>query len=236
MAQTRFTGFSPALFQFLAELAGNNNRDWFRLNKPRYQADVVAPMLQFIAAMAPRLARISPHFVADPRAHGGSMFRIYRDTRFSKDKRPYKEHIGCQFRHALGRDVHAPGFYVHLEPGRVFFGGGIWKPDGQSLAKVRAAIADNPAAWHNATHGNKDFRARFAAIRGESLKRPPRGYPADHPLIDDLKHKSFFVIEESGPQQAESRDFILAVEQAFVAASPFMAFLSFALDLPFSRE
>jgi uncharacterized protein (TIGR02453 family) len=234
MTQAQFDGFSPDLFAFLSDLARNNNRAWFQANKTRYRDSVVEPMGRFIEALAPGLATVSAYFIADPHPHRGSMFRIYRDTRFSKDKRPYKEHVGCQFRHTQGRDVHAPGFYVHLEPGRVYFGGGIWKPDGTSLAKIRAAIADNPSAWQRATR-DRAFRRRFGHLRGQTLQRAPRGFSPDHPLIDDLKLKSLFVLEEAGPDLACSRRFVPAVERAFVQASPFMAFLAFALDLPYGR-
>jgi uncharacterized protein (TIGR02453 family) len=234
MTQAQFDGFSPDLFDFLTDLARNNDRAWFQANKKRYRDSVVEPMGRFIEALAPRLAAISPYFIADPRPHRGSMFRIYRDTRFSKDKRPYKEHVGCQFRHTRGRDVHAPGFYVHLEPGRVFFGGGVWKPDGSSLAKIRAAIVDNPSAWQQATNA-RAFRRRFGRIQGQSLQRAPRGYAADHPLIDDLKLKSLFVLQEAEVGLACSRRFVPVVEQAFIQASPFMAFLAFALDLPYGH-
>src|SRR3954453_20816279 len=109
-----FEGFGKAFFAFFRELAANNERAWFEANKPRFREDVQGGMSDFIAAMAPYLSKLSKDFVADPRPNGGSMFRIYRDVRFSKDKRPYKAHAACQFRHRFGRDVHAPGFYVHL--------------------------------------------------------------------------------------------------------------------------
>src|SRR5690242_7548675 len=115
-----FTGFPKTFFAFFRELKANNDRAWFEANKSRFRETVQAPMSDFIEAMAPHLSRISKEFVADPRPNGGSMFRIYRDVRFSRDKRPYKEHGACQFRHRLGRDVHAPGFYVHLAPKEVF--------------------------------------------------------------------------------------------------------------------
>ena len=119
---TDFKGFSPGFFKFFRELAQNNERAWFEENKPRYKADVLEPLRDFVEAMGPRLQKVSRHFIADPRANGGSIFRIYRDIRFSHDKRPYKEHAACQFRHRLGRDAHSPTFYVHLAPGSVFFG------------------------------------------------------------------------------------------------------------------
>ncbi|WP_434111361.1 TIGR02453 family protein [Methylocaldum sp. GT1TLB] len=117
MTKNRFVGFPEDLFRFLEELSMNNNREWFTANKRRYQTSVVAPVSDFIQAMGERLNRISPHFTADPRPNGGSMFRIYRDTRFSHDKRPYKENVGCHFRHVTGKSAHALGFYLHLQPG-----------------------------------------------------------------------------------------------------------------------
>ena len=234
MTNVLFDGFSPALFAYLTDLAKHNNRTWFQSNKSRYQEVVVDPMGQFIEAMAPRLTAISEHFVADPRPNGGSMFRIYRDTRFSKDKRPYKDNVGCHFRHSQGRDAHAPGFYVHLAPGQILFGGGIWKPDSSSLAKIRMAIVDNPSAWQAATH-DKAFLDYFTEVRGERLKRPPRGYSPANPMLADLKLKSFFVMREADVALACSRDFTSAVEKAFVMASPMMSFLAFALELPYNR-
>ena len=129
--------FRPHLFKFLKDLESNNNRDWFQANKARYEDQIKEPALQFISDFGPLLRKVSPHFRADPRPNGGSLFRIYRDVRFAKDKRPYKTHTGIQFRHEAGRDAHAPGFYLHLESGRVFVGAGIWHPDSTSLRKIQ---------------------------------------------------------------------------------------------------
>ena len=131
---------TTALFDFLRDLRENNDREWFQANKGRYLAEVRDPMLDFIGAFAAPLAEISPHFVADPRPNGGSLFRIYRDTRFSRDKTPYKTNAGAHFRHAAGKDAHAPGFYLHLEPGMCFAGCGVWRPDGPTVTKIREAI------------------------------------------------------------------------------------------------
>ena len=129
--------FRPEFFRFLRELRENNSRDWFQAQKARYQRDVRDPALRFIGDFAPALKEISPHFRADPRPVGGSLFRIHRDVRFSKDKSPYKTSVGIQFRHEMGKDAHAPGFYLHLEPENVFLGAGSWRPDGPSLLKIR---------------------------------------------------------------------------------------------------
>ena len=227
-----FTGFGPGFFNFFRELSANNDREWFAANKPRYQREVQGAIGAFIEAMAPRLREISPHYVADPRPNGGSMFRIYRDVRFSKDKRPYKEHGACQFRHEGGKDVHAPGFYVHLAPDELFFGGGIWKPPRPDLERIRRAIADDGAGWRKVVT-DKALVARFGAVSGDGLKRPPRGFPPDHPFIDDIKRESFFAMHRAGPKAAASPGFVDEVADTFRAATPLMRFLSTALGTAF---
>ena len=218
-----FTGFPKEFFVFFRELEAN---------KARFKDIVQAPMSAFISDMAPRLAVVSKQFVADPRPQGGSMFRIYRDVRFSKDKRPYKEHAACQFRHRLGRDVHAPGFYVHLAPGEVFFGGGMWMPESDALLKIRSAIAGSPERWKKVV-GSRNFRAAFGSIEGEQLMRPPRGFDPAHPFIDDIRRKSFVVGIDSTETAARSSTFPDAVAACFTAAAPLMRFLCAALNVPF---
>jgi uncharacterized protein (TIGR02453 family) len=194
---------------------------------------VVEPVLRFIEAVGVEvLPAISRSFVADPRKSGGSMFRIVRDTRFSHDKRPYKENVACQFRHVLGRDVHAPGFYVHLEPGRVFIGAGSWQPARPALEQIRAAIAARPAAWSRAI-GDPALSRYFGGIEGESLKRPPRGVDPDHPHIADLKRKSHYVLKDVAPSRALRPAFLDDVEETFTQASPLMRFLAEAVGIPY---
>jgi uncharacterized protein (TIGR02453 family) len=150
-----FKGLPGDFFRFFEELAVNNDRAWFNANKDRYYESVINPISEFIVCMAPRLRRISPHYTADPRPHGGSMFRIYRDTRFSKDKSPYKTHAGVQFRHEAGKDAHAPGFYVHLAADGLFFGGGVWLPPSPQLGRIRDAIVDNARSWSHIANAAK---------------------------------------------------------------------------------
>lgn len=227
-----FGGFPAEFFAFFGDLAANNDRQWFGANKERYRAAVVEPMSGFIAAMAPRLGRVSPHFIADPRPNGGSMFRIHRDVRFAKDKRPYKEHGACQFRHERGRDAHAPGFYVHLAPDGIVYGGGIWKPPSPALQRIREAIAHDPSAWRKVVR-NRRLVDCFGGIEGEALKRAPRGFPQEHPHIEDIKRKSFFAMRRAAASEARSADFVADVERAFRAATPLMRFLCAALGVPF---
>jgi uncharacterized protein (TIGR02453 family) len=232
MTTNRFRGFPEDLFRFLEELAANNNREWFTANKRRYQTAVVAPVSEFVQVMGTRLNRISPHFTADPRPNGGSMFRIYRDTRFSRDKRPYKENVGCHFRHAAGQSAHAPGFYLHLQPGEVFAGAGIWLPPGPALEKIRSAIAEQPDRWSKVV-GDKHLVRRFGEIDGDSLKRCPTGYAEDHPFVADLKRKSFFVRRPLDDAVSLVPKFIDEVADTYADAKPLMRFVAAALDLPF---
>lgn len=227
-----FKGLPKDFFLFFKDLAKNNERPWFEANKERYKASVVAPLSDFIAVMAPRVAKISKHIVCDPRPNGGSMFRIYRDVRFAKDKSPYKTNAGVHFRHALGKDAHVPGYYMHFAPDEVFVGGGIWMPDAEPLTKVRRAIADEPKAWKKVVE-DKVFAKTFKGVEGESLSRPPKGFDAEHPYIADIKRKSFFAMHQSSAKAAQSPTFLDEVETAFKAAKPLMKFVCDALDAPF---
>lgn len=224
--------FTPATFAFLTELAANNNREWFRANKSRYDGDVKEPALGFISDFAPHLARISTRFRADPRANGGSLFRIYRDTRFSKDKRPYKTHTGLHFRHEAAKNAYAPGFYLHLQPGGVFAGVGIWRPGGDALRDIREAIHEDPDAWLRASR-DKRFRASFE-LSGDSLIRAPRGFGIDHPLIEDLRRKDFIGVAHLSESTVLSTDFLTRFAALCSDAAPFQRWLCGAIGVPFS--
>ncbi len=228
MADTHFT---PELFTFLRELADHNDRDWFKANKKRYEGHVKDPALQFIGDFDPHLRGISTHFRAIPKAVGGSLFRIYRDTRFSKDKSPYKTHTGLHFRHALGKDAHAPGFYLHLEPGAVFCGVGIWRPDNPTLTKIRDAMVDDPDGWSAVKAQIAD--AGYEWMSRDALKRPPRGYPKDHEHVEDLKLKTFAVSREFDEGDVSRADFIDQVAQGFAGAAPLARFVCEAVGVPF---
>ena len=221
--------FTPALFDFLAELAENNNRDWFQANRERYENDVREPMIEFIADFAERLETISQHMVADPRRSGGSMFRINRDIRFSRDKSPYKTNVGAHFRHEVGREVHGPGYYLHLQPGHVFAAAGIWRPDTSTLRKTREAIVARPATWERIVE-QETFRSTYT-LEGDSLKRPPRGFDPDHPLIETLKLKTFAASTSFDQDAACSPDFIDLYAETCRIAAPYSEFLTNAVGL-----
>ncbi len=223
--------FRPALFAFLRDLARNNDREWFEANRGRYEKHLLHPAQQFITDFAPRLRRVSRHFNADPRPGKGTLFRIYRDVRFSKDKSPYKTWIGIQFRHKSAKDAHAPGFYLHLEPGHVMAGAGIWHPDTATANSIRDAIVENAAGWRRVSRG-KRFRERFE-LGGDSLKRPPRGYDPEHPLIDDLKRKDFFGLANLTQKEAIAPDFPDRYEQLCRTGGPLVRFLCKAVGVEY---
>jgi uncharacterized protein (TIGR02453 family) len=225
-AATRATSsrsFGPELFRFLKDLKANNDRAWFAENKERYEREVREPALAFVEDFAPHLYEISPHFVADPRPSGASLFRIHRDTRFAKDKSPYKTYVGIRFSHERAKDAHAPGFYLHLQPGSVWAAVGIWHPDPPSLAKIREAIAADPKSWRRASD-----RLRLG---GDSLKRAPSGYDPEHPLIEDLKRKDFIASAELTQKDACSAGFLERYAETCRERAPLVRFLCSALEL-----
>jgi uncharacterized protein (TIGR02453 family) len=219
------TYVSPETFKFLRELAANNNRDWFQANKDRYEQRVRNPILHFISDVAPRLAKISPHLVADPRPSGGSLFRIYRDTRFSHDKSPYKTHLGVHFFHESSKKAPSvPGFYLHLSSGESFVAGGIWHPDPPALARIRDAIVAGTPEW-------KAFKKSKLPIEGGSLKRPPKGYAADHPAIDDLKRTDLVASVALTDKEVCAPDFISSFVGTCRTITPITRFVARALGM-----
>jgi uncharacterized protein (TIGR02453 family) len=227
----RYASFEPGTLRFLGELAANNNREWFKEHKARYEEQVLDVALRFIQSMQDPLHEIAPHFVVVPTRVGGSLMRVYRDTRFSKNKLPYKTNIGIQFRHELAKDVHSPGYYVHIAPDDVFVGAGMWRPDPDSLRNIRERIVAKPAEWQRAV-GDKAFRRQFA-IGGESLTRPPRGFDKDHECIEDIKRKSFIAVRNLSADAPVGKGFQRTVESSFRNAEPLMRFLCKAVGVPF---
>jgi len=217
--------FTPELFQFLKRLKRNNDRDWFQAHKPEYLAHAHEPALRFISDFAGPLYEISAYLVADPRSSRGSLFRIYRDTRFSPDKRPYKTHLAMRFSHR-GKDVHSPGFYLHLEPGGCFAASGLWHPEPPTLLKVRTAIVDRCDEW-------RAVRKLLNWDDASRLSRPPRGFPCDHEFVEDLKLRDLGTSVEFTEKQVCGSQFMTIFARACRTMSPLPKFLSGALGLQF---
>lgn len=223
--------FTNDLFAFLKELKDHNERDWFKSRQARYEASIRQPALDFITDFVGPLADISEHFVADSRTVGGSLFRIQRDTRFAKDKTPYKLNTGMHFRHERAKDAHAPGFYVHLEPGGCFMGAGLWHPESAVAYCIRHHIDDHPESWIDATRA-ASFTDVFE-LGGESLKRQPKGFDPEHALMTDLKRKSFMCTSRLTQREVTSGGFMDLLADRFTLTAPLMKFLCEAVDVPF---
>lgn len=217
--------FTPDYFKFLRDLKRHNDRAWFADHKARYVADVETPLLQFIADFSPYLARISRAYVADPRRSGGSMFRIYRDTRFSPDKSPFKTWLAARFAHEARRKVEGvPAFYLRLSPGESFGGGGVYHLETPALTKVRQHIVAEPKRW----------RAVVAAgieIEGEQLKRPPAGFDRTHEFVEDLKRKNLYTGAEFTEREVVAGGFLDRYVALCERSAPLLEFLTKALGL-----
>jgi uncharacterized protein (TIGR02453 family) len=223
--------FTPEFFKFLRQLKRHNNREWFLAHKQQYERDVRDPFLRFIEDFRPRLLKISPHFIADPRRSGGSLLRIYRDMRFVPTATLIRRWPPPAFPMQPG-NKRPVGFYLHLEPGASFLGGGLWHPDPETRNSVRAAIVKDPAQWRKILT-NKRFRS-FCELSGESAQRMPPGIDPKHPLAEDLKRKDFITVTYYTEAQICSAGFLEQLTQSVEAAAPFIRFLTAALSLPWS--
>ena len=221
--------FGPDFFRFLADLREHNDRRWFLDHKDRYEMAVRDPFLRFVADLGPLLRKLRPPFVADASPVGGSMMRIYRDIRFSRDKRLYKTAVAAHFYPANRRHQSAPALYLHLEPGKSSIGGGVWQPDPPSAKLIRDAIVHDPKRWRRITL-KPNFKSTYR-MTGESLRRAPRGYDAEGPLVDDLKRKNFIVTSRLADRQVTSNDFIKVVIDRYRTAMPMMRFLAESVGL-----
>ncbi len=231
MSSPDFLSFQPTLTQFLDDLAQNNNRDWFNQQKRRYESDVLQPVMHFIRAMKPRLMEISPYLMVEAKKVGGSMFRIHRDTRFSKDKTPFKTHIGIRFPHREFKQSTGPGLYMHISSQNVYLAIGVWHPETGSLNKIRAKIDKDPHGWLEARDDSR-FRELYE-LAGAQLKSAPHGYPKDHPLIEDLRRKDFVGVQELPVATLFKKGLPDRIAKSYAVASPFLRFLAEALAVPF---
>lgn len=226
------TYFSDASFKFLRGLARNNDKEWFAAHRAQYEDHLRQPFLRLITDLQPDLAQVSLHFRSDPKTVGGSLFRIHRDARFSNDKSPYKSWQGARLFHERRKQVPAPSFYIHLQPGGCFVGSGLWHPEPDTQRRVRQFIFENPGSWKAAAHAPA-LRKRFDLDDSDVLVRPPRGFPADFEFIDDLKHRNFVFwrgLDDSvmtGPRLRQT------LAKDLVALGPFTDYLCAALDLEF---
>ena len=217
----------PDTFQFLEEIASNNNRDWFQAHKGLHDA-ARQDVLEFTAALLRGLSVTDPLISADMDPKN-CVLRIYRDIRFSKDKTPYKSHFGIGIS-PTARNFRGPGYYIHLEPHRSFVTGGSWMPDRETLHAIRQEIDYNGSEFR-AVVGSPAFKKWFAGLDQEDrLKTAPKGYPADHPDIEFLKLKSFTASAGVSNKELLGKEAVSAVLIRLKALYPFMEFLRNALS------
>ena len=223
--------FDRDLLRFLAELKTHNNRAWFEKNRARYERVYKQAFASFVSDFAPRLAKISPYLVADPRPSGGSVMRIFRDTRFSPDKSPYRSYTVVHFGHKDAGEGRAPGLFLYVAPDEISAGGGVWHPEPPVAAKIRTAIAKDAAGWLRAT-ARPAFRKKFD-LTGESLKRPPPGVAKDHPLLNELMRKDFVASTTIPPSEFVAPSFAETYWRVCTDVSPMLRFLCTAIGLKY---
>ena len=212
--------------------ARRNERAWFAAHKADYEAHVRDPFQRLLGDLQPALLAVSAHYRAEPRGVGGSLFRIHRDTRFSGDKTPYKTWQGARLFHERSRQVPAPSYYLHLQPGNGFIAAGLWHPEGDTLRRIRQFIVDNPAGWRKAAHAPA-FRRRYERGEDDMLTRPPRGFDPGFEFIDDLKHRNFVALRAIDDATFTGPRLRRAIERDLQGLAPFVDYLCAALDLEF---
>ncbi|MDQ3511857.1 MAG: DUF2461 domain-containing protein [Pseudomonadota bacterium] len=226
------TYFTDASFRFLRTLERNNSREWFHAHKADYETHLREPFQRLLTDLQPALAEVSMHYRSEPKTVGGSLFRIHRDTRFANDKAPYKSWQGARLFHERGRQIEAPSFYLHLQPGQCFIGAGLWHPQSDTLRRMRQFILDNPAAWKAAAH-QPAFRRRFDLDDSEMLVRIPRGFPQDFEFAPDLRRKNYVAVRAMDDELFTGPKLLQSIRHDLLAVAPFVDYLCAALDLEF---
>ena len=222
MQSARFPGFPREGIQFFRGLARNNNRDWFQPRKPIFEEKVKQPMVELVEALNGALMGYAPRYVTDP---GKAIYRFYRDTRFSKDKSPYKQQIAASFpRHGLERHG-GGGFYCAISHKEVAVGGGVYMPSPETLLAIRTHITDHYRELRRIAR-SRTVRKLFGELQGEQLTRVPKGFAGDHPAEDLLRMKQFLLYIELPPDIATTPKLFREIESRFRAMAPFLEFLN----------
>jgi uncharacterized protein (TIGR02453 family) len=214
--------FTPKTLSFLRSLKRNNDREWFRARKDQYDEHVHAPMVAVVERLAIDFKSFAPELIASPKQ---SLFRIYRDTRFSSDKKPLKTHAAAVFRTRGFENKEGAGLYFEIATGWVWIGGGMWRPQPPELVKLREHIADTWPDIRTLTRA-KAFTSRFGRLQGETMTRVPRGYPADHPAAEYLRFRQFYGGAEFPASLAYSRTFYPTLIATFKGLMPLVRFLN----------
>jgi uncharacterized protein (TIGR02453 family) len=220
--RSRFPGFPPEALKFFRSLARNNNRDWFQPRKATFEEQVRLPMRELVEALNGSMKSFAPEYATDP---AKAIYRIYRDTRFSKDKTPYKDHIAASF-YRSGTGPHRyGGYYVHVSHKEAAVGGGVYMPEPDVLLAIRGHIAANHQKLRKILAAPA-VRRSLGELQGEQLARVPKGFPATHPAADLLRFKSFILYVNLDPELATTPEFFGEVLGRFRSMKPFLDFLT----------
>ena len=212
--------FTDRTLKFLRALKRNNDREWFKAHKDDYETHVRGPMLAIIERLGVDFPRVAPDLVASPR----SLYRVYRDTRFSPDKTPYKTHVAASFSHQVLPKYESAGLYFHLAPDQLWIGGGVYAPQTPQLHRIREHIVANVQNFRNLVE-SAAFR-RIGGVTGTTLQRVPRGFSQDHEAAEYLKLKQYLAGEQLDPKLATSPRFYGALLRRFTKLAPFIQFLN----------
>ena len=218
-----FAGFSPEASRFLKSLKRNKRREWFQPRKEEYERLLQHPMMALVWELADECRKIAPECRFEPRH---AVLRIYRDTRFSKDKTPYKDFVAAKFPFGTeGKKIDSLGLYIHFEPGEFYIGGGVYKPSNEQLRKIRESIMQNPDAFTDIVEDPK-FKKRFGEIQGEKLKKAPQGISPEHPLVEYLKLKQFFVGRSLSETESYKKDLPKKIARDIQELMPFIRWIN----------
>lgn len=225
---SRFSGFSPDALAFLRALKRNNRREWFQPRKEKYEAFIRTPMLELVSCLNEEFARFAPEYITPPQK---ALYRIYRDTRFSKDKTPYKTHISAIFpRHtALKRE--GAVFYLHFTEKEVLVFGGVYSPEREELLAYRALLQEHHEEFR-AIVGDRKVKRMLGGLQGEQLTRMPKGFPVDHPAEELLRHRQWYLENTLNIRLLTTPRLLPEMVKHFELMAPFVEFL----NRPFAQK
>ncbi len=225
--KTPFAGFPPETLRFFRQLKRNNTRDWFAGHKPVYEEKVKKPMFELVEALGGILSGLAPELNTDPKR---AVFRIYRDTRFSPDKTPYKTQVAAHFRPRSAANRTYAGLYFHVSPGELLVAGGVYMPGSTELREIREYIAGHAKELRFILRSAR-LNEFYGGLQGDQAKRPPRGFLPSHPDMDLLRYKQFIVWAEKPDIFAETPELFSWLVEGFVAALPLIRYLNTPLGI-----
>lgn len=226
--RSTFAGFSPDAVSFLRTLKRNNRREWFQPRKEKYEAAIRSPMLELVSCLNEEFARFAPEYITPPQK---ALYRIYRDTRFSKDKTPYKTHISAIFPRHTAVKREGSVFYFHFTEKEILVFGGVWAPERDELLAYRTLLQDHHEEFQ-AILADKKLKRVIGGLQGEQLTRMPKGFPVDHPAEELLRHRQWYLEATFDVKLLTTPRLVPEIVRHFEVMAPFVEFL----NRPFAKE